>query len=84
MFEDIETHKKLSKWIIGTFTACILIYLGIRHIIDDVADRLTFRAAFTDVQRHDACGCHVFSPPVKTKQPASADRFCQQFLRYFR
>ena len=32
MFEDIETHKKLSKWIIGTFTACILIYLGIRHI----------------------------------------------------
>ncbi len=24
MFEDIETHKKLSKWIIGTFTACIL------------------------------------------------------------
>lgn len=27
MFEDIETHKKLSKWIIGTFTACILIYL---------------------------------------------------------
>lgn len=25
MFEDIETHKKLSKWIIGTFTACILI-----------------------------------------------------------
>lgn len=30
MFEDIETHKKLSKWIIGTFTACILIYLGSR------------------------------------------------------
>ena len=21
MFEDIETHKKLSKWIIGTFTS---------------------------------------------------------------
>ena len=37
MFEDIETHKKLSKWIIGTFTACILIYLGIRHI-SHVAD----------------------------------------------
>ena len=37
MFEDIETHKKLSKWIIGTFTACILIYLGIRHM-SHVAD----------------------------------------------
>lgn len=37
MFEDIETHKKLSKWIIGTFTACILIYLGHRHI-SHVAD----------------------------------------------
>ena len=36
MFEDIETHKKLSKWIIGTFKACILIYLGIRHISGSV------------------------------------------------
>jgi hypothetical protein len=37
MFEDTDKLKKLSKWIIGTFTACILIYLGIRHI-SHVAD----------------------------------------------
>lgn len=32
MFDTIEKRKGLSKWIIGTFTCCILIYLGIRHV----------------------------------------------------
>ena len=36
----------------------VVCLLWVCYIIDDVADRLTFRAAFTDVQRHDACGCH--------------------------
>ena len=27
-------------------------------IVDNVTDCLTFGAAFADVQRHDACGCH--------------------------
>lgn len=32
MFDSPETRKAISKWIIGTFTSCILIYLAIRHI----------------------------------------------------
>ena len=32
--------------------------LRICHIINDVADCLTFGAALADMQRHDACGCH--------------------------
>lgn len=32
MFDSPEIRKSISKWIIGTFTSCILIYLAIRHI----------------------------------------------------
>ena len=36
----------------------VVCLLWVCYIVDDVADCLTFRAAFADVQRHDACGCH--------------------------
>jgi len=32
MFTDNENLKNISKWIIRTFTICILIYLAIRHM----------------------------------------------------
>lgn len=32
MNDSTEKLKKISKWLIGTFTCCILIYLGISHI----------------------------------------------------
>ena len=41
--------------------------LGICHIINDVADCLTFGAALADMQRHDACGCHRGSLLSKRK-----------------
>lgn len=37
MFDDTEKLKKLSKFIIKTFTLCILIYLSIRHM-NQIAD----------------------------------------------
>jgi len=32
MFDTYEKRRKISKWILGIFTCCILIYLGFRHI----------------------------------------------------
>lgn len=32
MFDTPEKRKVLRKWVIGTFTCCVLIYLGMRHI----------------------------------------------------
>jgi len=32
MFNDLETRRKAAKWVIGVVSACILVYLGIRHI----------------------------------------------------
>ena len=32
MVEDTEKRRQIAKWIIGVITACILIFLGIRHI----------------------------------------------------
>lgn len=32
MFDTQEKRRTISKWIIGTVTCCILIYLGLRHI----------------------------------------------------
>ena len=34
MLEDNEKLKKLAKWIIGIFTCCILIFLGIKYFND--------------------------------------------------
>lgn len=39
MFDDTEKLKKISKFIIKTFTLCILIYLSIRHM-NQIADTL--------------------------------------------
>lgn len=41
MLENKEKRRELAKWIIGVFTACILIYLGIRHI-DAVASAIVW------------------------------------------
>ena len=32
MFDDLEKSRKAAKWVIGVVSACILVYLGIRHI----------------------------------------------------
>ncbi len=32
MFDDLEKNRKTAKWVISVVSACILIYLGIRHI----------------------------------------------------
>lgn len=32
MFHDAENRRELAKWVISVITACILIYLGFRHI----------------------------------------------------
>lgn len=32
MFDNAENRRKISRWIIGIFTCCILINLGFRHI----------------------------------------------------
>lgn len=32
MFDDSEKSRKAAKWVIGVVSACILVYLGIRHI----------------------------------------------------
>ena len=32
MFDTSEKRREISKWFIGIFTCCILIYLGFRHI----------------------------------------------------
>lgn len=34
MFDSSEKRRMLSRWIIGTVACCILIYLGIRHIVN--------------------------------------------------
>ena len=36
--------------------AVCLLWVG--YIVNDVTDCLAFGAAFANVQRHDACGCH--------------------------
>ncbi|MGN1275898.1 MAG: AI-2E family transporter, partial [Floccifex sp.] len=36
MFKEDEGLFKISKWIIATFTCCILIYLGIKYFQDIV------------------------------------------------
>ena len=41
MLYTSENRKTISKWIIGTFTSCILIYLGIRHIAS-IADAVVW------------------------------------------
>ncbi len=32
MFDTPEKRRAISKWVIGTVTCCVLIYLGLRHI----------------------------------------------------
>lgn len=32
MFDTPEKRRTLSRWVIGTFACCVLLYLGIRHI----------------------------------------------------
>lgn len=32
MFDTQEKRRTISKWVIGTVTCCVLIYLGLRHI----------------------------------------------------
>ncbi|MGI5953454.1 AI-2E family transporter [Dysosmobacter sp.] len=32
MFDTPERRRAISKWVIGTVTCCVLIYLGLRHI----------------------------------------------------
>ena len=55
--------------------------LRICHIVDDVADGTALRAAFANVQRHDARRSHVHKPPFKKRQPFSAVRkYVFQFL----
>ena len=44
--------------------------LRVFHIVDDVADRLTFSAAFANMQRHDAGGSHNGNLLSKKKRPA--------------
>ena len=39
---------------------CLLRIFG---VVDDSADGLSHRAAFAGVQRHQARGCHVGTPP---------------------
>lgn len=41
MFNDPEKRREISKWVIGTFTCCILIYLGMRHI-SSIAQAVSF------------------------------------------
>ena len=48
--------------------------LWICHIVDDVADGTALRAAFANVQRHDAGRSHVHKPPFKKRQPFLAVR----------
>ena len=36
----------------------VICLLWVGYLVDDVTDCLTFGAAFANVQRHDACGCH--------------------------
>ena len=46
MFEDTEKRRQIAKWIIGVITACILIFLGIRHV-DQVAGAVTWLTDLT-------------------------------------
>ena len=32
-FEDPKLRKIISRWIIGIVSVCVLIYLGVRHIL---------------------------------------------------
>jgi len=32
MFDDLEKSRKAAKWVVGVVSACILVYLGLRHI----------------------------------------------------
>lgn len=34
MWDTPEKRKSFTKWVIGTFTLCVLIYLGIGHVAD--------------------------------------------------
>jgi predicted PurR-regulated permease PerM len=43
MFDDVKKRRQAAKWLIGIITACILIYLGVRHI-DQVANALLWIA----------------------------------------
>lgn len=36
----------------------VICLLRVGYIVNNVTDRLAFGAAFANVQRHDACGCH--------------------------
>jgi len=46
MFEDSEKLRQISKWIIGIFTVCSLIFLGIRHI-NKLANAIIWIATLT-------------------------------------
>ena len=52
----------------------VVCLLRICHIVDNIADSTAFGPALADVQRHDSCGCHEFSP-LQKKWAASAVHF---------
>ena len=48
----------------------VVCFLRIAHIVDDVADGLKLGAALANVQRHNACGCHIGDLLSKKKRTA--------------
>lgn len=53
MFDDSKKRKQITKWIIGTITICMLIFLGIQHI-NHVAAAIVW---LTDLVKPLLLGC---------------------------
>ena len=54
--------------------------LRICHIINDVADCSALSAPLSDMQGHDACGCHRRASFLKKKRPA----WCRPLLLFYK
>ena len=54
--------------------SAVIRLLRIFGVVQYVADCLSYRAAFSGVQGHQACGCHRVFTSLKAKRPAEADR----------
>ena len=70
-----------------TLPACnqsaVVRLLRIFGVVQYVADCLSYCAAFTGVQGHQACGCHRVFTSLKAKRPAEADRFALLCSDYY-
>ncbi len=80
MFRNSNNQREISKWIIGTFTCCILIYLGIRHI-NIVAEAISFLVSLFNPLLIGAIMALVLNVPMSNIELLLSKRITSKSLR---